>query len=428
MSAPRTKHPPAERRLPPLAVELLLYLGVLAVGALVVAVGSAIVFVGLMDSPRATWYLTALILADVAIFVLFGSWLLRRVVMLPLAHTVAATEAIAAGDLGRRVPAGATKELDALARSVNRMTDTLLAHQAQMIRAEKLASVGRLAAGVAHEIGNPLGAIHGYVHLLHSRLGQDERVTDPLGGLQHEADRIDRIVRGLLDYARPRRVTPVAVDLNDTVLAVTQLLTNQGVLRRIETRMNLDPETPSVFAERHELEQVFVNLLLNAVDAMEKEGRIAISSRCMPTGALREAVVRRSSDPSGFTFERGPSPRVEAWLSGEDRPKTIAKVIVADSGPGVPDEDIERIFDPFYTTKEPGRGTGLGLAIVARIVENIGGIIWVERSREGGAAFHIVLPLHDRTRTDGRSGEGFTFPSPANGAGAGTGAGAADQR
>ena len=419
MSPPPASKSPPERRLPPLAVELLLYLGVLAVGALVVAVGSAIVFVGLMDSPRATWYLTALILADVAIFVLFGSWLLRRVVMLPLADTVAATEAIAGGDLGRRVPAGSTRELDALARSVNRMTDTLLAHQAQMIRAEKLASVGRLAAGVAHEIGNPLGAIHGYVHLMHSRLGDDDRVADPLGGLQHEADRIDRIVRGLLDYARPRRVTPVAVDLNDTVLGVTQLLTNQGVLRRIETRMNLDPKTPSVFAERHELEQVFVNLLLNAVDAMEKEGRIAISSRCVSTSALREAVVRRASDPTGFTFERGPSPRVEAWLAGTDRPRNVAKIIVADSGPGVPDADVEKIFDPFYTTKEPGRGTGLGLAIVSRIVENMGGIIWVERSREGGAAFHIVLPLHDKALAESRSAEPMSFPAPRAAAPAG---------
>ena len=418
MSAPRN-HPPAERRLPPLAVELLLYLGVLAVGALVVAVGSAILFVGLMDSPRATWYLTALILADVGIFVLFGSWLLRRVVMLPLAHTVAATEAIAGGDLARRVPAGSTRELDALARSVNRMTDTLLAHQAQMIRAEKLASVGRLAAGVAHEIGNPLGAIHGYVHLLHTRLGDDARIADPLGGLQHEADRIDRIVRGLLDYARPRRLTPVAVDLNDTVLGVAQLLTNQGVLRRVETRMNLDPNTPSVFAERHELEQVFVNLLLNAVDAMEKVGRIAISSRCVETSALREAVVRRASDPTGFTFERGPSPRAEAWLSGPDRPPTVAKIIVADSGPGVPEADAEKIFDPFYTTKEPGRGTGLGLAIVSRIIENIGGIIWVERSREGGAAFHIVLPLHDRALAEERAIDAMSYPVPPSGTPAG---------
>lgn len=383
------------KRLPPLAVELLLYLAVLAIGALVVAVASALLFAGLMDSPRAPWYLTVLILADVAIFVVFGHWLLRRVVLHPIAQTLLATEAIAAGALARRVPPGSTVEMDALSRGINRMTDNLLAHQAQIVRAEKLASVGRLAAGVAHEIGNPLGAIHGYVHVLRGRLTGDPGAAQPLAGLEHETERIDRIVRGLLDYARPRRMTPLAVDLNDTIIAVSQLLTNQGVLRRIETRMELEPATPHVFAERHELEQVFVNLMLNAADAMSGQGQIAISTHRVQTETLRSAAVRRDSDPNGFHFERGPSARAEAWLRGEHRPPWVAKVIVSDSGPGVADEDVERIFDPFYTTKEPGRGTGLGLAIVSRIVENLHGTIWVERAREGGAAFHLVLPLHE---------------------------------
>ena len=403
--------PSTRRRLTPLAVELLVNLTLLAIGALIVAVGSALLFAGIVESPRASWYLTALILADVAIFVVFGHWLLRRVVVRPLANTVAAVEAIASGDLERRVAPGATQELDALGRSVNRMTDTLLAHQAQMIRAEKLASIGRLAAGVAHEIGNPLGAIHGYVHLLRDDVPRTPETQERLDGMEREADRIDRIVRGLLDYARPRRLTPIAVDLNDTVMSVVQLLTNQGVLRRVTVHMDLEPTGPMVFGERHELEQVFVNLLLNALDAMGGQGRIGVSSRRLQTAQLREIAARRDSDPAGFQFERAPSPRAVAWLSAEHRPPWIAKVVVADSGPGVREEDAEKIFDPFFTTKDPGRGTGLGLAIVSRIVENLGGAIWVERAREGGAAFHIVLPLHFAVRS--ADGDAAADVSPA---------------
>jgi signal transduction histidine kinase len=381
------------RPLPSLRVELLLSFAVLTAAALVIAIATVVFFFRIFAGDHGALFLILLIAADVGIIVGFGAYLLRRLVLNPLSERVATAEAIATGDLSRRMPQGATRELAAMSDSVNRMTERLLNDQTQLIRAEKLASVGRLAAGVAHEIGNPLGAINGYVHLLRGA-ARESREIEAVDGLEREAARIDRIVRGLLDYARPRRRTPIAIDINDVVQGVVTLLTNQGVLRKISTEMDLDLGVPILFGERHDLEQVFVNLLLNAIDAMNGQGRLVLHSRRMRTSQLGVPERRRDSDPVGINVDRPPLSRVQAWLDGAPRPEEVVKVVISDSGTGIPDADRDRIFEPFFTTKEPGRGTGLGLAIVARIVENLQGVIWVERSREGGAAFHIIMPLH----------------------------------
>jgi len=275
---------------------------------------------------------------------------------------------------------------------VNRMTERLLEEQAHLVRAEKLASVGRLAAGIAHEIGNPLGALNGYSHILRGHVAANPAALDLVSGVERETTRIDRIVRGLLDYSRPRRPTPTPIDLNESLRHVVDLLSAQGVLRRMELRLELANESPRVYGERHDLEQLFVNLLLNASHAVDGHGTVAIKTTCIARSELEEGMVR-AGDLPGMSVPHPPSPRVMRWLQAEDRPSEVVKVVVADSGPGVPDEDAERIFDPFYTTREPGKGTGLGLAIVLRIVENFSGIVWVQSAREGGAAFHVLFPL-----------------------------------
>jgi signal transduction histidine kinase len=160
----------------------------------------------------------------------------------------------------------------------------------------------------------------------------------------------------------------------------------------MELRLELANESPRVHGERHDLEQLFVNLLLNAAHAVDGRGTVAIRTTCISRTELEEGMVR-AGDLPGATVPHPPSPRVLRWLQAEHRPGEVVKVIVADSGPGVPEEDAERIFDPFYTTREPGKGTGLGLAIVLRIVENFSGIVWVQSAREGGAAFHVLFPL-----------------------------------
>lgn len=378
--------------LPSLRTELLATFAILAFAALTFAVASVVLLYDATDPGRGALYICLLIAADVLVVVAFGAWKLRQLVLRPLRAAAAIAEQIADGDLHLRLPDQRSHELQQLAASVNRMTERLIHEQAQLVRAEKLASVGRLAAGIAHEIGNPLGALNGYAHLLRSSTA-DTSAREAVSGVERETARIDRIVRGLLDYARPRRPIPTPIDINDTLRRVVDLLSAQGQLKRVSLVMELANEGPFVHGEQHEMEQVFVNLLLNAADAVNHSGTIAIRTACMPSEMLEQGAPRRSSDSRFTLVPHPPTPRVQHWLGSERRSPWVVKVVVADSGPGVAPEHAERIFDPFFTTKEPGKGTGLGLAIVARVVENLDGIVWVDRAREGGAAFHLLFPI-----------------------------------
>ena len=380
---------PAQR--PSLRTELLATFGILVAAAVLIAVTMVLLVGDLSDGEPGLW-LAALVATDVVVLVSFGAYQLRRLVLHPLNEAIAAAEAIAAGDLARRVPEGPVRELAALAASVNRMTDHLLAEQTGRARVEKMATVGRLAAGVAHEIGNPLGAINGYTHLLRSRVRDQSDALDALDGLDRESARIDRIVRGLLDYARPRRPTPTPVDLNDVVRSAVGLLRDQGVLRGVTVKCVLDDAAPRLVGERHELEQVLVNLLLNAADAVPRaSGEIVVTTRLATVAAMIAGAPRRSGDPTDVEMPRTPSARLRNWLDRADT-SAVVQLVVADSGHGVPEAEAERIFDPFYTTKEPGNGTGLGLAIVARVVDGLRGPVGVQRAREGGAAFVLLFP------------------------------------
>jgi two-component system, NtrC family, sensor kinase len=382
--------PPA---LPSLRTELLVTIGVLAAAALLIAVLSVMLMAGEAGSPDSAIFLSVLIAADVAVMVAFGAFKLDRVVNRPLGEVVRAAEAIAAGDLERRVPPGHTREFNTLATSLNHMTERLLEEQTQLMRAEKMAIVGRLATGVAHEIGNPLGAINGYAHLLRSRTDGSESAAEALAGLDREAGRIDRIVRGLIDFARPRRETPALIEIGESLRGTMELLTAQGALRGVDFRVDITAEPLPVRSDRHEVDQAFVNIVLNAVDATDGTGSIAVVARRRKVAELLAGRPRRSGETEAVQLPRTPNPRVQGWAESADAAGEVAQVIIADSGPGIDAADVERIFDPFFTTKEPGRGTGLGLAIVARTTHNAGGTVWVQRSREGGAAFVLLFPL-----------------------------------
>ncbi|MBC7788504.1 MAG: HAMP domain-containing protein [Anaerolineae bacterium] len=384
---------PKAMRAVSLRTELLVNLTMLATATLMLVVGSFVAFGHLLDSADASLYLTAMIVADVAVFVAFGAYQIRRLILKPVEDIVAATDEIAAGDLARRVPAGKSPELVRLANAINWMTNRLLEERSHLVRVEKMASIGRLAAGVAHEIGNPIAAISGYTDTLRRRAGGSGEVEGALDGIERESARIDRIVRGLLDYARPAPRSRHAIDLSDTASRVVDLLRGQGALRDARVSLELASGLPAVYGDRNEMEQALVNLLLNAADAAPAGGEVNVVTR---RAALSEIVAekkQRSGDSNEVDVPRAPNARLHTWLSAAGHPKEMLQIIVSDSGPGVADEDKERIFDPFFTTKDPGMGTGLGLAIVARLVENLGGAIWVRRAREGGAAFVMLFPI-----------------------------------
>src|SRR5438128_1909318 len=352
---------------PALRTELLFYLSFLAAAALLV--GVATLLIATSFAPERTFALVMLMIAlEVGVFIVFGRYLVNRLVLWPLERVVATADAVADGDLGRRAPDAETRDFATLAARLNRMTDHLLDAQGQLVRSEKLASIGRLAAGIAHEVGNPLGAIGTYVEVLRRR-GADGEVV---AGLTRELDRIDQIVRGLLDYARPQEeplapLDPVAVVRADLEIAA-------GV--------------PHILGRAYLLEQVIVNLVLNAVDAASG-GLVVLGARPWAYEPGR-AAPKRATDAGRTAFPRGyerrPA-RVE-FAAGQ----AGALLLVADSGPGVAAEDRDKIFEPFYTTKEPGRGTGLGLAIVARAVHDMGGVVWADAAREGGAALKMFFP------------------------------------
>jgi two-component system NtrC family sensor kinase len=341
------------------------------------------------------WPLVVLLVALVmAVWVSVLRRRLREIVQRPLAEGLAAAEAIAAGEHLRRLAPGNTLEFDQLARSINRMTEQLLNANQLRMRVEKLATMGRIAAGVSHEIGNPLSAIANYAHVLRMRTGGVPGTAEPLDALEREIGRIDRIMRGLLDYSRPRRLTPRPVVVDVVLKDALRLLADQGVTRRFTVDALFEAPSATVYAERHDLEQMFVNLILNAVDAMDREGRLVFRTRVVGAAAFTEASEKRRTDRVQDPWTHRPGRRALAWLARPDAPSQFLQIVIADSGTGVAPEDEERIFEPFFSTKQPGKGTGLGLAIVSSTIENLGGTIWVQRAREGGAAFIILLPLH----------------------------------
>jgi signal transduction histidine kinase len=212
--------------------------------------------------------------------------------------------------------------------------------------------------------------------------------ADPaiLTAMRGEIARIDQTIRSLLEYARPGDVVGVS-DLNALVSDTLRFLGAQGAFKDVEVQQELDALARPVRGSRNILEQVVVNLVLNARDATPG-GRIVIGTRAAPY-ATDGMIVRRADEARGGPGQyvaRSPRRQIPAGTPG-------VLLYVADNGPGVPEALRERIFDPFFTTKGPADGCGLGLAIVARTVYDAGGAVWVDRAREGGAVFKVFLPL-----------------------------------
>ena len=371
-----------------LRTELLFNLAFLTSAAVVLA-GLTTLLVASLDPDAAVWALGILWASSTLLFVLFGRHLVQRLVLSPLRDLSAEADRLAGGELSVPPRTFETRELAHLADRFHSMAEQLLDVQSQAVRAEKLAGVGRLAAGVAHEIRNPLGAFGTYVEVLRQR-GADASLVD---GMRREVARMDRIVEGLLDYARPGASSGHA-SLADIARDVVGFLGDQGALKSHEIVLEVSDTLQPVRGDRKALEQVLVNLLLNARDASPEGGRIWVGAvpktfvpRNVPEHRAADAERQGSAPqrPGAATGRRPWRPDLPAGTAG-------GLLYVADEGPGVPHEERERIFDPFYTTKDPGKGTGLGLAIVARTVHDAGGVVWVDRAREGGAVFKVFLP------------------------------------
>jgi signal transduction histidine kinase len=227
-------------------------------------------------------------------------------------------------------------------------------------QSEKLAALGQLAAGLAHEINNPLTAIVANVQLMMRESSPDEPFFESLELIKQASDRAVKVVRNLLDFARQEQYEFKPTDINASLLRALGLVRHQFRIGQVNVKENLADELPEVMASQDHLQSVWLNLLLNARDA-----------------------VTKGPDP-----ERVPV----VWVSSCAQDDGVA-IVIRDNGVGIPANQVKRIFDPFFTTKDPGKGTGLGLSTVYHIVKQHGGEIKVDSQLGVGTTFTVLLPI-----------------------------------
>jgi len=306
----------------------------------------------------------------------------------PIGEMVAATRNIIAGRFDQEVRSNSPGEIALLAESFNAMlkslrqmkadleewgrtleekvkqrTAELVAMQARVAQSERLASLGMLAAGVAHEVNNPLGGILALTGLTVEDMRKDDPNRENLAEVIRQTERCRDIVKRLLEFSRQSKGNTESVDLNRVLQETLSLVQRQALFFNIDVVCNLDPELPRVMADRSQFQQVFMNILMNAVQAMNERGTITITTR---------------HNSSGHSVE----------------------VAIADTGQGIPPEEIDRIFDPFFTTKESGHGTGLGLSIAYGIVTTHRGTISVQSELGKGSTFTIRMPVETEVRRE----------------------------
>lgn len=343
------------------------------------------------------WLVSGRLLLFFAIFyaalvIALGVILLRQTIVRPLTDFSFAVTRLLSGRRDIKLPLKDPQELKQLAAGINALTRELAENEQRMseqieellavneelevtrhslIRAEKLASIGRLAAGVAHEVGNPLSAILGYVELLRQGDLPPEVSQDFLRRIADDTARINAIIKGLLDYSRQHPLAIARLDVNDLIYETIDLMAPQKNFKAITFDVSSHCKPAWVMADSRQLQQVLVNMFLNASQAMEAEGVITVFLERVlydPASTYRQNANR---------FHRGDS---------------LITVSVIDQGEGIDEETQERIFDPFFTTKEPGSGTGLGLSVSDKIIDGFMGAIDVHSRKGEGATFTILLP------------------------------------
>jgi two-component system NtrC family sensor kinase len=223
-----------------------------------------------------------------------------------------------------------------------------------LIQTEKMASLGQLAAGVAHELNNPIGTIMMFSRILQKELSDHEGWKNDITLVVQEADRAAKIVKDLLSFAKETKIKPGLVNINDVIKEALSLLVKQSLFHNIDVRTKLDPALPPTFADPDLIKQVLFNIVLNGAQAMDEKGILTIESQKAEEG--RKIEIR-----------------------------------IQDTGKGIPEEHLPKLFDPFFTTKE--KGTGLGLSLVYSIVTKHKGTVSVESRLGQGATFIITLPV-----------------------------------
>ncbi|HAL38646.1 MAG TPA: hypothetical protein DCP03_11235 [Polaromonas sp.] len=338
-----------------------------------------------------TVYIVGILSAIILLVAVSVSLLLQRLIYLPLKDLESGAEKIASGNLDQGIPVRSDDEFGRVAGSFNHMTAALnesriemqelvqtlelkvadrthelLAAKAEVAQGEKLASIGVLASGIAHELNNPLTGILTFTSLLRKKMEDGSQDAEDLDLVVRETKRCASIIRRLLDFAREKVPTKGFFNLNQVIEDTVRFVERPASLQQIEITTNLDPDLPQVWGDADLLKQVIMNLLVNAQQAIEGKGNIIVESRPYIAAGLPKPGVK-------------PFPMVE--------------IEVTDTGCGIPEANLQRIFDPFFTSKEVGEGTGLGLSVSYGIVKAHGGKINVESVVGAGTTFRVYLPV-----------------------------------
>jgi len=253
--------------------------------------------------------------------------------------------------------------------------------QAQLLQAEKLAAIGRFASGVAHEVKNPLQIIVQGVEYLKGELGSNHAgIADIIQTVREAVFRADRIVRALVEFSRSSSLELKPIVLVEVVATALQLIEQQLIRSKVQVELKVPDTLPRLMLDGNQITQVFLNVMLNAIQAMPSGGTLTIRAS---TTHLTEAQV---------SFKRG----AEALKDGQ----AVVVCEIQDTGVGVPPEHLHRLFEPFFTTKPPGQGTGLGLAITRSIMEHHKGLIEVESAPRRGTTVRLVFPIPNETTAD----------------------------
>ncbi len=334
-------------------------------------------------------YVIAISVGFIILFALTLGVLLQRLIYLPLKDLATGADKVRSGQLNHAIPVRSSDEFGRVAGSFNHMTGALdasrsemeqlvqtlelkveqrtkelLAAKAEVAQGEKLASIGVLASGIAHELNNPLTGVLTFTSLMRKKAPEGSEDAEDLDLVIRETKRCASIIKRLLDFAREKVPVKGFYNLNQVIEDTVRFVERPASLQQIEISMNFDPLLPQAWGDADLIKQVILNLLVNAQQAIEGKGNITVQTRLVAAG------------PNAGSTD---APMVE--------------VVVTDTGCGIPQANLQRIFDPFFTSKEVGKGTGLGLSVSYGIVKAHGGKISVESVLGTGTTFRIWLPM-----------------------------------